>query len=128
MFYREALKEWTREIVPLQWAMTQNNLGYALQALGQRESGTETLTKAADAYRKRSLYSTKSDRPTTGKGHKEISTRLWPWLPSGRRRPGLRQASDGLLRHMIGLEPGMMRGGQNLLAILGLGPHERWLL
>jgi hypothetical protein len=30
MFYSEALKKWTREIGPLQWAMTQNNLGYAL--------------------------------------------------------------------------------------------------
>ena len=38
--YREALKEWTRERVPLDWAMTQNNLGNALCRLGERESGT----------------------------------------------------------------------------------------
>ena len=38
--YREALKEWTRERVPLEWATTQNNLGNALRALGERESGT----------------------------------------------------------------------------------------
>jgi hypothetical protein len=31
--------------------MTQNNLGTALRALGARESGTETLTKAIDAFR-----------------------------------------------------------------------------
>jgi len=37
--------------VPLQWAITQNNLGEAFKALGERESGTETLTKAAAAYR-----------------------------------------------------------------------------
>ena len=30
--------------------MTQNNLGNALQALGERESGTERLKKAVDAY------------------------------------------------------------------------------
>ena len=30
--FREALKEYTRERVPLDWAMTQNNLGNALQA------------------------------------------------------------------------------------------------
>jgi hypothetical protein len=35
--------EWTRERVPLDWAMTQNNLGTALSTLGQRESGTERL-------------------------------------------------------------------------------------
>jgi hypothetical protein len=38
--YDEALKEQTRERVPLQWAMTQNNRGLALLRLGERESGT----------------------------------------------------------------------------------------
>ena len=49
--YREALKEWTRERVPLQWAMTQNNLGTALMRLGERESGTARLDEAVAAYR-----------------------------------------------------------------------------
>ncbi len=40
--YREALKQRTRERVPLDWATTQNGLGNALRALGERESGTET--------------------------------------------------------------------------------------
>ena len=40
--YTEALKEITRELVPLDWAATQNNLGKALAILGERESGTET--------------------------------------------------------------------------------------
>ena len=31
--------------------MTQNNLGNALQTLGQRESGTERLLEAVNAYR-----------------------------------------------------------------------------
>jgi hypothetical protein len=31
--------------------MTQNNLGNALETLGERESGTETLQKAVEAYR-----------------------------------------------------------------------------
>ena len=31
--------------------MTQNNLGTALSSLGGRESGTETLNKAVEAYR-----------------------------------------------------------------------------
>ena len=49
--YREALKERTRERVPLDWAMTQNNLGSALQILGARESGTARLEEAVGAYR-----------------------------------------------------------------------------
>jgi len=40
MAYRAALEEWTRDRVPLDWAMTQNNLGTALHTLGRRESGT----------------------------------------------------------------------------------------
>ena len=49
--YRAALEEWTRERVPLRWAMTQDNLGNALQALGARESGTARLEEAVAAYR-----------------------------------------------------------------------------
>jgi hypothetical protein len=37
--------------VPLDWAMTQNNLGLALDGLGERESGTQHLTDAVTAYR-----------------------------------------------------------------------------
>ena len=49
--YREALKEYTRERVPLDWATTQNNLGNALSRLGERESGTAKLEEAVAAYR-----------------------------------------------------------------------------
>jgi hypothetical protein len=49
--YREALKEYTRERVPLDWARTQNNLGAALGTLGKREAGTKRLEEAAKAYR-----------------------------------------------------------------------------
>lgn len=49
--YRAALQEWTRDRVPLGWAMTQNNLGAALQTLGQREPGTARLEEAVTAYR-----------------------------------------------------------------------------
>ena len=48
--HTEALKEWTRERVPLNWAMTQNNLGNALMVLGRRERGTERLEQAVVAY------------------------------------------------------------------------------
>jgi tetratricopeptide (TPR) repeat protein len=36
---------------PLDWAMTQNNLGAALLRLGERESGTARLEEAVAAYR-----------------------------------------------------------------------------
>jgi tetratricopeptide (TPR) repeat protein len=48
--FSEALKEWTRERVPLDWATTQNNLGSALARLGERESGTARLDEAVAAY------------------------------------------------------------------------------
>ena len=49
--YGRVLEEWTRERVPLDWAMTQNNLGTALSTLGERESGTARLEEAVNAYR-----------------------------------------------------------------------------
>jgi tetratricopeptide (TPR) repeat protein len=49
--YREALKELTRERVPLKWAGTQSNLGNALGILGRRESGMARLEEAVAAYR-----------------------------------------------------------------------------
>jgi tetratricopeptide (TPR) repeat protein len=49
--FREALKQRTRERVPLDWAATQNNLGIALSTLGERESGTARLDDAVVAFR-----------------------------------------------------------------------------
>ena len=40
-----------RARVPLDWAMTQNNLGAALRILGGRESGTGRLEEAEAALR-----------------------------------------------------------------------------
>jgi Tetratricopeptide repeat len=44
--YRMVLDLASPEWVPLDWAMTQNNLGNALLTLGQRESGTACLEEA----------------------------------------------------------------------------------
>ena len=49
--HRAALEERTRQRAPLDWAMTQNNLGATLQRLGERESGTAHLEDAVEAYR-----------------------------------------------------------------------------
>jgi hypothetical protein len=44
--YRSALEEWTRERVPLDWAMSQMNLGIAHGLLGERARDRETLALA----------------------------------------------------------------------------------
>jgi hypothetical protein len=44
--YRAALQEYTRERVPLQWAMAQNNLGSALSRLGVRSHDRAKLEEA----------------------------------------------------------------------------------
>jgi tetratricopeptide (TPR) repeat protein len=49
--YRAALQEFTRDRVPMQWALTQMNLGNALARLGEREAGTGRLEAAVAAYR-----------------------------------------------------------------------------
>ena len=48
--YHTALDLAPRERVPLDWAMTQNNLGNALRTLGERESGTARLDEAVAAW------------------------------------------------------------------------------
>jgi 2-polyprenyl-6-methoxyphenol hydroxylase-like FAD-dependent oxidoreductase len=42
----EALQEYTRERVPLEWAMTQNNLGNALRTLGGSRWRSRNTTTA----------------------------------------------------------------------------------
>jgi hypothetical protein len=56
--YRAALEEHTRDRVPLQWALTQTNLGSALQSLGERKrkpclfkDALEATKAAREVYR-----------------------------------------------------------------------------
>jgi tetratricopeptide (TPR) repeat protein len=49
--FRLSLEETTRARVPLDWALTQMNLGIALKKLGEREAGTGRLEEAVAAYR-----------------------------------------------------------------------------
>ncbi len=49
--YRAALEVYTREQFPMDWAMTQNNLGNALQVLGRQTSRVEQMNEAVAAYR-----------------------------------------------------------------------------
>jgi tetratricopeptide (TPR) repeat protein len=48
--FAAALQAWTRDRVPLDWALTQMNLGNALATLGERELDTVRLKAAVAAY------------------------------------------------------------------------------
>src|SRR5580704_4361588 len=61
--YRSALSLAPRSQRSLDWATTQNNLGNALYALGERESGTARLEEAAAAYRDALQESTRERVP-----------------------------------------------------------------
>jgi tetratricopeptide (TPR) repeat protein len=49
--YREALREWTRERAPSDWAAAKSNLALVLARLGKRENGSGNLKEAIAAYR-----------------------------------------------------------------------------
>ena len=64
--YRQALTVHTRDDLPQDWAKTQNNLGLALRALGQRQGGPEglrRLNEAVEAYRQALTVRTRDDLP-----------------------------------------------------------------
>jgi tetratricopeptide (TPR) repeat protein len=61
--YRQALKVYTREKTPLEWATTQICLGIALGILGEHESGTESLEAAAAAFREALKEATREKIP-----------------------------------------------------------------
>ena len=48
---RAALTKQARKRTPLDWANTQDSLGFALEVRGERESGTARIEAAAAAYR-----------------------------------------------------------------------------
>ncbi len=61
--FRDALLEFMRERVPLDWAATQNNLGSALQTFGQRETDKARLEQAVNAFRDALLEFTRERGP-----------------------------------------------------------------
>jgi len=64
--FREALKERTREHVPLDWASTQSNLGFTFMRLGERESETEKLKEAVVSFHEALKNSSTSACRSTG--------------------------------------------------------------
>ena len=67
--YRAALTVYTKEQLPLQWAMIQNNLGIVLREQGIRvggEAGTRLLAESVAAYREALTVYTKAQLPHGG--------------------------------------------------------------
>ncbi len=100
--YRAALEEYTRDRVPLQWAMIQNNLGTALQTLGERESGTARLEEAVAAYRaaleERTLTRVPLDWAMT---QNNLGLALWSL---GERESGTARLEEAVLAYRAALE------------------------
>ena len=78
--YRQALTVYTRDDLPQYWATTQNNLGIALRALGERQGGPEglrRLSEAVEAYRQALTVHTRDDLPQRwARSQKNLGTTL----------------------------------------------------
>jgi hypothetical protein len=94
--YREALKELTRERVPLDWATTQNNLGSALLVIGERETGTAKLNEAVTAYREALKEWTRERVPLQWATVQSNLEQIPPGLNRGDSQSGL---AEGVCRH-----------------------------
>ena len=81
--YRQALTVRKRDDLPQDWAMTQNNLGAALQALGERQGGPEglrRLNEAVEAYRQALTVFTRDDLPQDwATTQNNLGLALGPW-------------------------------------------------
>ncbi len=99
---RRLLEEYTREREPLKWAATQNNLGIALQTLGERESGTQRLEEAVTAYRAALEEYTRERVPHNwAKIHNNLGTAL---QTLGERESGTHQVEEAVTAFHKALE------------------------
>jgi hypothetical protein len=77
---RAALSKQARKRAPLDWANAQDSLGFALEVLGERDSGTARLEAAAAAYRA-ALEERRRERANGlhSTGRRALATKGWPW-------------------------------------------------
>jgi hypothetical protein len=100
------LQEWTRERVPLDWAMTQNNLGIALKTLGERESGTARLEEAVTVYRAALQEWTRERVPLKWAATQvNLGAALGDTRRAGERDGAARRSRRRLLRSLAGKNP-----------------------
>ena len=74
--------------MPLDWAMTQNNLGNALCTLGERESRTAKLEEAVAAYREALKEQTRERVPLDWAATRTISAYALQAPRGARERDG----------------------------------------
>jgi hypothetical protein len=111
--------------VPLDWAGTQNNLGTALQTLGEREGDTTQLNEAVLAYQNALLERTQERVPldwATTTGNKANAERIIAELTSD---CSLAQAAVADLRMAIGVLEAAGHQGQLPLYRYSLGEAQR---
>ena len=85
--------------MPLDWAMTQNNLGNALSTLGERESGTARLEEAVAAYRAALEERTRERVPLDwAMTQNNLGNALQGWASGRAGRRGWRRRSPPIAR------------------------------
>jgi len=91
-----------RDDAPLDWAVTQNNLGNALRALGERESGTVRLEEAVIAFR---LAQEAYSRAHSSQGFAEAQGNLGTALARlGERDSGTARLEEAVLAYRAALD------------------------
>jgi tetratricopeptide (TPR) repeat protein len=129
--YRGLVELTPREHKPLDWAMTQNNLGIALRSLGERESGTAKLDEAVAAYREALKEFTRERVPLQwAMTQNNLGAALWTL---GERESGTARLGEAVAAYRDALKestrervPLYWAGTQNNLgiALLSLGERE----
>jgi tetratricopeptide (TPR) repeat protein len=91
-----------RERVPLDWAKAQNNLGFTLWRLGERESGTEKLEEAVATFRE-ALKELNRERVPLEWARTEIGLGLVLWR-LGRRENGTAKLEEAAIAYREALK------------------------
>lgn len=125
-----------RGVRPLDWGMTQNNLGNALETLGSRERGTEWLEQAVAAFRASLEEQTREASPI---GWAQAQNNLGnAFMRLAEREPGTERFEQAILAYRASLEEqtrqiepiGWAQVQGNLgAALMGLGERDgdlRW--
>ena len=108
--------------MPLDWAATQNELGFALQRLAERESGTAHLEQAVAAYRSALEEYTRARAPFQWAGTQHN-------LGSALEKLAMREKSAPRMKGSTCLHAGCCRNvsakHEKLLAEQGQEPHHK---
>ncbi len=100
--YKKVLQVFTRERKPVEWGITQNNLGNALSTLGARDTGTVLLKEAVLAYRSALQERARDKMPIKwAMTQRNLGTSL---QMLGEREPGTARLQEAASAHRAALE------------------------